>query len=241
LGERDSDSIRRAREKLIIALDYWDINDAIKVVEDLGDEVSFYKVGLGLQLAGGDSLAKSLIQQGKRVFLDYKYLDIEETIKTAVKRAAELGVTFLTVHGVRGILRAAVEGRGDSRLKLLCVTVLTSMDADDVKDMGFQCDVEELVLARAKKALDAGVDGVVASAREAAEIRKQTGNGLMIVAPGIRARDSASDDQKRVATPSEAIRAGADYLVIGRPITRAADPKQSARDIISEMAAALVG
>jgi orotidine-5'-phosphate decarboxylase len=237
----DSDIIERAREKLIVALDYWDINDAIKLVEDLGDEVSFYKVGLGLQLAGGDTLAKNLIQQGKRVFLDYKYLDIEETIKTAVKRAAELKIDFLTVHGVGGILRAAVEGKGDSSLKILCVTLLTSMDAEDVKEMGFECDVEELVLARAKKALDAGVDGVIASAREAAAIRKQTSNKLMIVSPGIRPQDSASDDQKRVATPGEAIRAGADYLVIGRPITRAADPKQAAKDIISEMAVALAG
>lgn len=239
LQEFDSDIVEQAREKLIVALDYWDINDAARLVEKLGEEVSFYKVGLGLQLAGGDNLAKSLIAQGKRVFLDYKYLDIEETIKTAVKRAAGLGVEFLTVHGVGGILRAAVEGRGNSRLKILCVTVLTSMDADDVKEMGFQCDVEELVLARARKALDAGVDGVVASAREAAEIRKQTGDGLTIVTPGIRPQDSASDDQKRVATPAGAVRAGADYLVVGRPITRAADPKQAARDIISEMAAAL--
>jgi orotidine-5'-phosphate decarboxylase len=239
LREFHSDAIAQAREKLIVALDYWDINDAIKLVGDLGDEVSFYKIGLGLQLAGGDSLAKSLIQQGKRVFLDYKYLDIEETIKTAVKRAAELGVDFLTVHGVGGILRAAAEGRGNSRLKILCVTVLTSMDAQDVKEMGFHCDVEELVLARAKKALDAGVDGVIASAREAEAIRKQTNNKLMVVTPGIRPQDSASDDQKRVATPGGAIRAGADYLVIGRPITRAADPKQAAQDIIAEMAAAL--
>jgi orotidine-5'-phosphate decarboxylase len=241
LRELDSDIIWQAREKLIVALDYWDINDAIKLVADLGDEVSFYKVGLGLQLAGGDALAKDLIRQGKRVFLDYKYLDIGEVIKTAVKRAAELGVDFLTVHGVGGILRAAVEGRGSSRLKILGVTVLTSMDADDVKEMGFQCDVEELVLARARKALDAGVDGVIASAREAAEIRKRTNNKLMIVSPGIRPQNSAPDDQKRVATPSEAIRAGADYLVIGRPITGAADPKQAAKDIISEMAAALAG
>jgi len=239
LRELDSDIVERAREKLIVALDYWDINDAIRLVEDLSDEVSFYKLGLGLQLAGGDSLAKSLIGQGRRVFLDYKYLDIEETIKTAVKRAAELGVDFLTVHGVGGILRAAAEGRGNSRLKILCVTVLTSMDANDIRDMGFQCDVEELVLARARKALDAGVDGVIASAREAAAIRKQAGSKLMIVSPGIRPHDSGSDDQKRVATPGDAIRAGADYLVIGRPITRAADPKQAARDIISEMAAAL--
>ena len=241
MRESDSDAVDRAREKLIVALDYWDINDAIKLVEDLGSEVSFYKVGLGLQLAGGDALAKNLINQGKRVFLDYKYLDIEETIKTAVKRAAEVGVDFLTIHGIGGILQAAVEGRGSSRLKLLCVTVLTSMDADDIKEMGFQCDVEELVLARARKALDAGIDGVIASAREAAAIRKQTGNRLMIVSPGIRPQDAATDDQKRVATPGGAIRAGADYLVIGRPITRAADPKQAAEDIISEMAAALAG
>jgi orotidine-5'-phosphate decarboxylase len=233
------DIIERAREKLIVALDYWDINDAIALVDVLGDEVSFYKIGLGLQLAGGDSLARSLIQQGKRVFLDYKYLDIEETVKTAVKRAAEFGVDFLTVHGVGGILRAAVEGRGDSKMKILCVTVLTSMDAEDVREMGFACDVEALVLARAKKALDAGVDGVIASAREAAEIRKETSNKLMVVTPGIRPRDSSSDDQKRVASPGEAIRAGADYLVIGRPITKASDPKQAARDIVAEMAAAL--
>jgi orotidine-5'-phosphate decarboxylase len=235
------DMTERAREKLIVALDYWNIDDAIRLVENLGDEVSFYKVGLGLQLAGGDRLAEKLIAQGKRVFLDYKYLDIEETIRTAVKRAAEFGVDFLTVHGVGGILRAAAEGRGGSRLKILCVTVLTSMDAGDVKEMGFQCNVEELVLARAKKALDAGIDGVIASAREAAEIRNATSGKLMIVTPGIRPQDSSTDDQKRVATPGAAIRDGADYLVVGRPITKAPDPKQAARAIVSEMAAALAG
>jgi orotidine-5'-phosphate decarboxylase len=236
------DMIERAREKLIVALDYWDINDAIKLVETLGDEVSFYKVGLGLQLGGGEGLAKSLIAQGKRVFLDYKYLDIEETIRTAVRRAAEFGVDFLTIHhGADGILRAAVEGRGNSRLRLLCVTVLTSVDAGDLKEMGFKCNVEELVLARAKKALDAGVDGVVASAREAAEIRTATGGKLLIVTPGIRPRDSSTDDQKRVATPGAAIRDGADYLVVGRPITKARDPKQATRDIVAEIAVALGG
>jgi orotidine-5'-phosphate decarboxylase len=235
------DVIERAREKLIVALDYWDINDAIKLVEMLGDEVSFYKIGLGLQLGGGEGLAKSLIAQGKRVFLDYKYLDIEETMRTAVRRAAEFGVDFLTVHGVGDVLRAAVEGRGNSRLKLLCVTVLTCMDAEDVKEMGFQCDVEELVLARAKKALAAGVDGVIASAREAAEIRTATGGKLLVVTPGIRPQDSSTDDQKRVATPGAAIRDGADYLVVGRPITKAPDPKQAARAIVAEMAAGLGG
>jgi orotidine-5'-phosphate decarboxylase len=233
------DMLEQAKEKLIVALDCWDINDAIRLVENLGDDVSFYKIGLGLQLAGGDRLAQSLIARGKRVFLDYKYLDIEETIRTAVRRAAEFGVDFLTVHGVGGILRAAVEGRGNSHLKILCVTVLTSMDADDVKEMGFQCNVEELVLARAKKALNAGVDGVVASAREAAEIRSATGGKLMVVTPGIRPQDSSSDDQKRIATPGAAIRGGADYLVVGRPITKAFDPKHAVQAIVAEMAAAL--
>jgi orotidine-5'-phosphate decarboxylase len=229
--------IEQAREKLIVALDYWDINDAIGLVETLGEEVSFYKIGLGLQLGGGEGLAKNLIAQGKRVFLDYKYFDIEETIRTAVRRAADFGVDFLTVHGVSGILRAAVEGRGGSHMKLLCVTVLTSMDAADVKEMGFPCNVEELVLARARKALDAGFDGVIASPREAAE----TGGKLLVVTPGIRPQNSSTDDQKRVATPGAAIRDGADYLVVGRPITKAPDPRQAARDIVAEMAAALSG
>jgi orotidine-5'-phosphate decarboxylase len=235
----DSDFTEQAREKLIVALDYWDIKDAYKLVEVLGSEVSFYKVGLGLQLAGGDEFAKALIRQGKRVFLDYKWLDIEETMKMAVRRAAEIGINFLTVHPVGGILKAAIEGRGKSKLKILCVTVLTSMDAEDIKEMGFQCDVEELVLARATKALNAGCDGVIASAREASMIRAQTNNKLMIVSPGIRPLGSAQDDQKRTATPKEAIRAGADYLVIGRPITGAADPKRASGAIIAEIASTL--
>lgn len=234
------DAVGRAREKLIVALDYWDINDAVRLVDTLGDAVSFYKVGLGLQLGGGEGLAKSLIAQGKRVFLDYKYHDIEETVRTAVRRAAAFGADFLTIHhSTRGILRAAVEGRGDSPLKLLCVTVLTTIDADDLKEMGFQCGVEELVLARAKQALAAGIDGVIASAREAAAIRRATGGKLLIATPGIRPQNGATDEQKRVATPGRAIRDGVDYLVVGRPITKAPDPRAAARAIIAEMAAAL--
>lgn len=235
----DSEYLELAREKLIVALDFWEIEDARKLVRELGDDVTFYKVGLGLQLAGGDEFAKELILQGKRVFLDYKYYDIEETINRAVARAAELKITFLTVHGVTNIMRAAVVGRGTSDMKILGVTVLTSMDAEDIKEMGFECNVEELVIARAKKALEVGVDGVIASAREATEIRKQTNNKLMIVSPGIRPSGSAKDDQKRVATPFEAIRAGADYLVLGRPIYGAPDPKAAAQAIIIEMADAL--
>jgi orotidine-5'-phosphate decarboxylase len=235
----DSNHLEQARGKLIVALDFWTIEEAKKLVDDLGDEVVFYKVGLGLQLAGGDEFAKELVKRGKRVFLDYKYFDIEETIKNAVRQAAELGIDFLTVHGTAGILKAAVEGRGGSNLKVLCVTVLTSMDAEDIKEMGFQCNVEELVMARATKALEVGCDGVIASALEAPSIRKMAGNKLMIVSPGIRPGGSAPDDQKRTATPYDAILAGADYLVIGRPITQASNPKQAAATIIAEMADAL--
>jgi orotidine-5'-phosphate decarboxylase len=235
----DSHYLDVAREKLIVALDFWKIEDARNLVRELGDDVSFYKVGLGLQLVGGNEFAKELIAQGKRVFLDYKYYDIEETVSRAVAQAAELKITFLTVHGVASIMKAAVAGRGNSDMKILGVTVLTSMDAGDIKEMGFECNVEELVIARAKKALEVGVDGVVASAREAAELRKQTSNKLMIVSPGIRPSGSAKDDQKRVATPFEAMRAGADYLVLGRPVYGADDPKAAAQAIIQEMADAL--
>jgi orotidine-5'-phosphate decarboxylase len=228
-----------AREKLIVALDYWNIEDARKLVRDLGEEVSFYKVGLGLQLVGGNEFARELIAEGKRVFLDYKYYDIAETVQRAVAQAAELKITFLTVHGVASIMKAAVAGRGNSDMKILGVTVLTSMDAEDIKEMGFECSVEDLVVARAKRALEVGVDGVVASALEVAELRKQTSNKLMIVSPGIRPSGGARHDQKRVATPSEAMRAGADYLVLGRPIYAADNPKTAAQAIIQEMADAL--
>ena len=230
-----------ARKKLIVALDFSTIEEARRLVDDLGDEVGFYKVGLGLQLAGGDHFARELKARNKRVFLDYKYYDIEETIKNAVARAAEMGIDFLTVHGVTGILKSAVQGRGGSDLKILCVTVLTSMDAEDIQEMGFPSavSVADLVVHRAVKAMKLGVDGVIASALEAPRIKALSHGKLMIVTPGIRPRGSAPGDQKRVATPFEAVRAGADYLVIGRPITGAAKPRQAARDIIAEMAEAL--
>jgi orotidine-5'-phosphate decarboxylase len=238
-GMTGSHYLDLAREKLIVALDYWNIEDARKLVRELDDEVSFYKVGLGLQLVGGNEFAKELIAEGKRVFLDYKYYDIAETVQRAVAQAAELKITFLTVHGVASIMKAAVAGRGNSDMKVLGVTVLTSMDADDIKEMGFECSVEDLVVARAKRALEVGVDGVIASALEVAELRKQTSNKLMIVSPGIRPSGGAKHDQKRVATPFEAMRAGADYLVLGRPIYAADNPKAAAQAIIQEMADAL--
>jgi orotidine-5'-phosphate decarboxylase len=239
LRQTEFDSLESAREKLIVALDFSTIDEARALVQELGDDVTFYKVGLGLQLAGGDTFAKELIGLKKRVFLDYKYFDIEETIKNAVARAAEIGINFLTVHGAGSILRGAVEGRANSALKILCVTVLTSLDAEDIQEMGFACDVETLVLHRAVKAMNAGCDGVIASALEASKIKDKTGGKLMVVSPAIRPRGSSNDDQKRTASPSEAIQAGADYLVIGRPITEATDRKAAAKRIIAEMAQAL--
>jgi orotidine-5'-phosphate decarboxylase len=211
------------------------------MVDRLGDEVGFYKVGLGLQLAGGDRLAKELKDQNKKVLLDYKYYDIEETIRNAVARAAEMGIDFLTVHGVNGILRSAVQGRGSSDIKILCVTILTSMDAEDIQEMGFPptMTVEELVIHRAMKAMMIGIDGVIASALEASKIKDLFSGKLMVVSPAIRPLGSPAEDQKRIATPSVAIKAGADYLVIGRPITEADDPRQAAHKIIVEMADAM--
>lgn len=236
-----SNRLDKAREKLIVALDFQTLDEAIKMVETLGDEVVFYKVGLGLQLAGGNKFATDLKAQNKKVFLDYKYHDIPETVKNAVARAAEIGVDFLTVHGITKIMRSAVEGRGKSNMKVLCVTQLTSMDGDDLVELGVRSDItiEDLVIRRAVKALEAGIDGVIASAHEVAAIKTHTSKKLLVVTPGIRPENAPANDQKRIATPSEAIKAGADYLVIGRPITKANDPRQEARQIIESIADAL--
>ena len=231
--------IDSAREKLIVALDVPTIAEAETLVQTLGDSVGFYKVGLGLQLAGGDRFARDLKAMNKRVFLDYKYYDIEETMRNAVARAAALDIDFLTVHGSGSILKSAVEGKGQSAMKLFCVTVLTSMDARDFLDMGYgQIDVEKLVIHRAVQAMKMGCDGVIASAQEAARIKHETDGKLAVVTPGIRMATAGQDDQKRRATPTDAIRAGADYLVVGRPIIKAADPVAAAGAIIAEMAAA---
>jgi orotidine-5'-phosphate decarboxylase len=236
-----SNMIGEARGKLIVALDFDTVKEAEALVDKLGDEAEFYKVGLGLQLAGGETFVRTLKSLNKRVFLDYKYYDIGETIRRAVARAADFDVDFLTVHGVSGILQSAVAGRGDSKLKIFCVTVLTSMDVEDIREMGFppQMTVDDLVVHRAKKAFKAGVDGVIASAREVEKIRNAVDGALMIVTPGIRSEGHDHDDQKRTATAFDAVKAGADYLVIGRPITKAADPVREAKAIIGEMARAL--
>ena len=229
-----------ARERLIVALDLPTIDDARKMVSDLDGVVGFFKIGLTLQLAAGvEGLIPALINDGKKVFLDYKYYDIPETLKKAVSRAAKLGVSFLTVHGPSTLIRRAVEGRGNSGLKLFTVTVLTSLDADDMAEMGYtNHTVEELVLFRARKALEAGCDGVIASGREAKKIKELTGDNLLVVTPGIRPEGYPDDDQKRKSTPREAILSGADYLVIGRPITDEVNPRTSAERIIKEMQSA---
>ena len=231
-----------ARDRLIVALDLPDVPTARRLVDELGDTVTFYKVGLSLQLAAGvNDFIDDLIRGGKKVFLDYKYYDIPETIAKAVGRAAKLGVSFLTIHGSSAIIRSAVQAKGDSDLKLFTVTVLTSMDVDDIREMGYtNSTVEDLVLCRSRMALDAGCDGVISSGREVEKIKLQTKGKLLVVTPGIRPAGSGTDDQKRIATPGQAIGAGADYLVIGRPVTQPVDgaPKQAAQAIVNEMQAA---
>jgi orotidine-5'-phosphate decarboxylase len=232
-----------ARERLIVALDLPTLDAAKKVVDELEGVVDFFKVGLALQLADGvGDFIRSLIEtRGKRVFLDYKYYDISETLKKAVARAAELGVAFLTIHGSSVLIKAAVEGRGKTNLKLFTVTVLTSLDAGDIAEMGYtNHTVEQLVLFRAGKALEAGCDGVIASGREAQKIKELSGGKLLVVTPGIRPEGYPQDDQKRVTTPRDAILAGADYLVIGRPIAEAtrSSRREAAEQTLSEMQAA---
>jgi len=229
-----------ARERLIVALDLPTAEEARKMVEDLDGVVRFFKVGLALQLAPGvQNLIESLIREGKKLFLDYKYYDIPQTLKKAVAQAAKLGVSFLTVHGSAKLIRGAVEGRGNSGLKLFAVTVLTSMDAVDIAEMGYtQHSVEELVLVRARKALEAGCDGVIASGQEAQRIKEISKGNLLVVTPGIRPDGYPEDDQARKTTPRDAILAGADYLVVGRPITEAADQRREAEKIVKEMQSA---
>jgi orotidine-5'-phosphate decarboxylase len=227
------------RDRLIVALDVPTVDDARRLVATLGDAVTFYKVGLQLQYApGGIDYVRELTGAGKRVFFDAKLYDIGETVERAVENVSRLGVDFLTIHAIGPTLRAAVAGRGSSGLKLLAVTVLTSMAEEDLADLGFAgASVEELVLRRARQTLEAGADGVIASGAEAAAI-KALGD-LKIVTPGIRRHTDAMGDQKRAMSPREAIRAGADHLVVGRPISKANDPRREAEAIQEEIAAAL--
>lgn len=222
-----------AKDRLIVALDMPTLEEAERLVATLNGTVNFYKVGLELLFSGGLELARVLKAEGKRVFLDMKLLDIGNTVERAVENATEFGVDFLTVHGHDlKTLRAAVTGRGNGRLKLLAVTVMTNLTSDDLTQQGSSMSPPDLVLRRAQLARELGFDGVVASGQEAGRIRNAVGPGFLIVTPGIRLTGSSTDDQERVTTPDHAIAAGADYIVVGRPITQADDPKAVAEAFI---------
>jgi orotidine-5'-phosphate decarboxylase len=223
---------------IIVALDVESVAAARALVSQLGPAVDFYKVGMELYAAAGMEIVRDLQAQGNSVFLDLKFYDIPETVRRAVAQVAKTGVRFLTVHGSASIMRAAVEGKGSSSLQLLAVTVLTSFGPEDMEDLGFHGEIADLVGRRARQAIACGIDGLVASPLEAAALRKIVGADTILVTPGVRSAGAAKGDQKRVATPAEAIRDGADYLVIGRQITRAADPAAEAARVLQEIAAA---
>jgi orotidine-5'-phosphate decarboxylase len=227
------------RERLIVALDMPDVAQAQKLVDEIDDGVSFYKVGMELAYGGGLEFVTRLVASGKQVFLDLKLHDIPNTVERAVAQVARLGATFLTIHAYPQTMRAAVAGRAGSKLKLLGVSVLTSCDDADLKDAGYAYGVSALVAKRGAQAQAANVDGLVASAAETAMLRARLGDDLLLVIPGIRPAGAEVGDQKRVATPAQAIRDGADYLVVGRPVTQAPDPRAAAQAIAAEIADAL--
>ncbi len=229
----------RMDDRLIVALDVEDPARALALVERLGGRVNFYKIGLELAShPGGLALAESLATQGKKIFLDLKLHDIANTVERASAQVARRGVTFLTIHAYPQTMRAAKRGAAGSALKLIGVTVMTSYDDADLAEAGYGLRVDELVLRRAAQAKALGIDGLVASAQELADVRRAVGPEMILIAPGIRPAGSATGDQKRVATPAAAMAAGADCLVVGRPITEATDPCAAAEAIQGEIAAA---
>jgi orotidine-5'-phosphate decarboxylase len=225
------------RERLIVALDVPSVEAAAAMVARLGDAVSFYKIGYQLAFAGGLAYAPKLVESGKRIFLDLKLHDIGNTVAAGVKSAARLGATFLTVHAYPQVMQAAVEAR-ESGLRILAVTVLTSMNDADLANAGYAATVRELAVRRAMQARTIGIDGIVCSPEEAADLRRIVGDTISLVTPGIRPPGADAGDQKRIATPGAAIAAGADYLVVGRPILAAPDPKAAAAAIVAEIGGA---
>jgi orotidine-5'-phosphate decarboxylase len=226
------------RERLIVGLDVPDVAEAEKVVRDLGSTVSFYKIGYQLAFAGGLDFASELTAEGKKIFLDMKLLDIDNTVAKGVENIVKMGMSMLTLHAYPKAMRAAVEAAKGSDLTLLGVTVLTSMDEQDLIDAGYEYDPHTLVLRRAEQALAAGMGGIVCSADEAVAVRKVVGPTLAVVTPGIRPAGAEHGDQKRVMTPAAAIRAGASHLVVARPIVKAPDRRAAAEAILAEMEAA---
>ncbi|MCO5081844.1 MAG: orotidine-5'-phosphate decarboxylase [Rhizobiaceae bacterium] len=226
------------RDRLIVALDVPTVAHAEAVVRDLEGTAAFFKVGYQLAFAGGLDFARELASGGKQVFLDMKLLDIDNTVAKGVENIARMGMTMLTLHAYPKAMRAAVEAARGSGLCLLAVTVLTSMDEQDVIDAGYEYDPHTLVLRRAEQALNAGMGGIVCSAAEAAAVRKVVGPELAVVTPGIRPAGADHSDQKRVVTPLDAIRAGVSHLVVGRPIVGAPDRRTAAEAVLAEMARA---
>lgn len=225
-------------DRLIVALDVPNALAGLELAGQIGDAVSFYKIGLGMLTGGGLALANELKQDhGKRIFLDMKLFDIGNTVENAVRGLAQFDLDFLTVHGDPHVVRAAKQGASGSNLKILAVTILTSLDRQDLDDgMIVPGDVPDLVVDRAARAFDAGADGVIASPQEAARIRAlPEAEGRLIVTPGVRPAGTAHGDQKRVATPAHAIAEGADHIVVGRPIYRAEDPRAAAEAVLAEL------
>jgi orotidine-5'-phosphate decarboxylase len=225
------------RDKLIIGLDVPSVEEARTVVERIGDAGTFYKIGYQLAYAGGFEFARELIGQGKKVFLDLKLHDIGNTVEAGVRSVARLGATFLTVHAYPQTMRAAMAGKAGTSLKILAVTVLTSYDDNDLVEAGYApVTAAELVARRAGQARDLGIDGIVCAATEAERVRAIVGPDRLIVTPGIRPAGADAGDQKRIVTPAEGIRLGADHLVVARPIVKAADPRAAAEAIVREIA-----
>lgn len=223
------------RDRLIVGLDVPDIRRAESIVDELGDSAGFYKIGYQLVFAGGLEFARDLAASGRKVFLDMKLLDIDNTVARGVENIARMGVTMLTIHAYPKAMRAAVEAASGSELCLLGVTVLTSMDASDLQQAGYDFAPQDLVERRAAQAHEAGMSGVVCAAYEAAAVRRVIGPDMAIVTPGIRPAGSPAGDQKRVMTPAQAIRAGASHLVVARPVVAAPDPKSAFVQILEEM------
>ena len=229
------------RERLIVALDFASVDEARALVARIGDAGAFYKVGMELVYAGGLSLVEELVGEGKKIFLDLKLHDIPHTVERATAQVARLGATFLTVHAYPQTMKAALAGAGDSGLRLLGVTVLTSMNDKDLVEAGYVGGVETTVVHRARQAKARGMDGLILAPQELRTVREVVGQKLALVTPGIRPKGTAADDQKRIMTPGEAIAAGADHIVVGRPVTEAADPRAAAEAIVAEIAQTLNG
>ncbi len=224
------------RERLIVGLDVPTVREAEAIVRKLDDEVTFYKIGYQLAFAGGLDFARELAKSGHKVFLDMKLLDIDNTVASAVENIVKMGMTMLTLHAYPKAMKAAVAAASGSDLCLLGVTVLTSMDEQDMIDAGYEYDPHTLVLRRAEQARIAGMGGIVCSAEEASAVRRIVGPDMAVVTPGIRPAGADKGDQKRVMTPADALRAGASHLVVARPIVKADDPRAAARAILAEMA-----